>query len=64
MQHTPALERRVIVAAAAAAAADDKLHTRMLASEDAAAMRAALGLKSALVTGDVEPVRHAMAACV
>jgi hypothetical protein len=61
MQHTLALERRVIVAAAAA---DDKLHTRMLASEDAAAMRAALGLKSALVTGDVEPVRHAMAACV
>ena len=61
MQHTAALQRRVSVAAAAP---DDVLHRRMLASEDAAAMRAALGLKSTLVTGDVQPVRQAMAACV
>jgi hypothetical protein len=40
------------------------LHRRMLPSEHAAATTAELGLKCTLVTGEVLPVRQAMAVCV
>jgi hypothetical protein len=51
-------------ASTAIATPDDVLHRRMLPSEHAAATTAELGLKCTLVTGEVLPVRQAMAVCV
>jgi hypothetical protein len=55
---------RVWVVSVTTGAPDEVLHRRMLASDDAAAMRDELGLKCTLVMGDVWPVRTATAAWV
>jgi hypothetical protein len=53
---------RVWVVSVTTGAPDEVLHRRMLASEDAAAMRDELGLKCTLVMGDERPARTATAA--
>jgi hypothetical protein len=58
MQHAAAA---ACPASAATAAPEDVLHRRTLPSEHAAATTAELGLKCTLVTGEVLPVREAMA---